>query len=136
MRDYRAVKEPWIVPYEERPDIERELRGIYDGYALMENQKLGRIELHDLHPLGGFSFCLVCDTPVDSRIVDKAKRTYIAYRSHSLALDLDEHNRLVDEQNKREFDGELDAIRNETEGSLGYAMENDGLEVTRFHQVV
>lgn len=113
------------MPYDGAPYVERGLREIYDGYALMLNTALNRVEVHDLHPRGISTYCFKCDWPVDGRVVAKARRTYIGNYSHSPFLDIDKHNKEMQERDEREFHAAIQDRAHEVGSRLPLARMKD-----------
>jgi hypothetical protein len=108
-------------------DISGRIRDIEPGYFIVRNHKTGKFEIHSTDNIGD-TYCLTLPyAELDARALSYCAERCISRGGYKRVLDIDKHNKLIDEKKERAFENEMKDAALESAGSLSLSQEKDDL---------
>jgi hypothetical protein len=106
-------------------DISGRIKDIEPGYFIVRNHRTEKFEIHSKDNIGD-TYCLTLPYgELDARALSYCAERCISRGGYKRVLDIDKHNRLIDEKSERYFENDLKDASTEMAGSLSLAQEKD-----------
>jgi hypothetical protein len=106
-------------------DISGRIRNIEPGYFIVRNHRTGKFEIHSEDNIGD-TYCLTLPySELDARALSYCAERCIGSGGYKRVLDIDKHNKIIDEKKARYFENDLKDASTEMAGSLSLAQEKD-----------
>lgn len=120
------ITKPWLhIVENDTLGIGERLRKIESGYFIVFNTQTNMFEVHSADNRGPNTFAFVVPfKQLDSRTLDYCEETMVR-NSDKLIKQMEENNRKIREQQKKDFDNKVEAASLETVDELTYAMDKD-----------